>query len=75
MDAAKLTPHLSTRLTNAAADDILDVVLELDFQTTESAVGAQRSRSEQIALRKEAFSNDVVPVEETIHEVGGEVVV
>jgi len=74
MDAAKLTPHLTTRLTDAADDDILDVVLELDPKSTESAVGAQQSRSEEIALRKEIFSNEVVPVEQTIHEVGGEVV-
>ena len=35
---------------------------------------APRSRGEAIALRKEAFSHDVVPVEEAVTKVGGEVV-
>jgi hypothetical protein len=73
MDAAKLKPDLSTRLAQADADDVLDVVLELDPQT-ELAAAAPQSRSEQIALRKETFNHDVVPVEKAIHEAGGEVV-
>jgi len=73
MEMAKLTPDLTTQLTQAAGDDVLDVVVELDPRTG-PATATPQSRSEQIALRKEAFSNDVVPVEEAIHEVGGEVV-
>src|SRR5215204_3560718 len=73
MEMAKLTPDLTTQLTQAAGDDVLDVVVELDPRTG-PATATPQSRSEQIALRNDAFSNDVVPVEETIHEVGGEVV-
>jgi hypothetical protein len=73
MDAAKLRPDLSTRLAQAEADDVLDVVLELDPQTEPDAPAPQ-SRREQIALRKETFDNDVVPVEEAINESGGKVV-
>ena len=73
MDAAKLTPDLTTRLTQAAADDVLDVVLELHPQPGPAAAAPQ-SRSERIAVRKETFSHDVAPVEEAIHESGGEVV-
>jgi hypothetical protein len=72
MDAAKLNPDLATRLAQADAHDVLDVVLELDPQS-EPPAAAPQSRSEQIALRKETFSHDVVPVEEAIHEAGGEV--
>lgn len=73
MDATKLKPDLTARLAQADADEVLDVVLELDPQT-ELADAAPQSRSEQIALRKEIFSHDVVPVEEAIQEAGGEVV-
>jgi hypothetical protein len=73
MDAAKLKPDLTTRLAQAAAEDVLDVVVEMDAQT-EPAAAAPQSRSEQITLRKEKFDHDVVPVEEAIHEAGGEVV-
>jgi hypothetical protein len=73
MDAAKLTPELTTRLAQADADDVLDVVVELDPQT-EPAAATPQSRREQIALRKETFIHDVAPVEEAIHEAGGEVV-
>lgn len=73
MDAAKLTPDLTTRLTQSSADDVLEIVLEL-YPQAGPAAAAPQSRSEQIALRKETFSQDVVPVEESIHEVGGEVV-
>jgi hypothetical protein len=51
MDAAKLRPDLSTRLAQADADDVLDVVLELDPQAEPDAPAPQ-SRREQIALRK-----------------------
>jgi hypothetical protein len=71
MDAAKLKPDLTTRLAQAAAEDVLDVVVEMDAQP---AATAPQSRSEQITLRKEKFDHDVVPVEEAIHEAGGEVV-
>lgn len=71
MDAAKLKPDLTTRLAQAAAEDVLDVVVEMDAQP---AAAAPQSRSEQITLRKEKFDHDVVPVEEAIHEAGGEVV-
>ena len=73
MDAAKLNPDLATRLAQADAHDVVDVVLELDPQS-EPPAAAPQSRSEQIALRKEMFSHDVVPVEEAIHEAGGEVI-
>ncbi len=73
MNTSKLTPDLTNRLTQAAVDDVLDIVLELDPKP-EPEVATPQSRSEQIALRKEKFSRDVVPVEETIREVGGEVV-
>ena len=72
MDAAKLNPELATRLAQADAHDVLDVVVELDPQS-EPPAAAPQSRSEQIALRKETFGHDVVPVEEAIHEAGGEV--
>jgi hypothetical protein len=72
MKAAKLKPDLKVQLTEAAATEVLDVVLELRSQA-EPVAAAPQSRSEQIALRKEAFSHDVVPVEEAVHEVGGEV--
>jgi hypothetical protein len=73
MDAAKLKPDLAAQVAQAASDDVLDVVVELDPQAGPDAAAPQ-SRSEQIALRKEAFSRDVAPVEETVREVGGEVV-
>jgi len=73
MDAAKLRSELSTRLAQADADDVLDVVLELNPQA-ESAAATPRSRSEEIAFRKETFSHDVAPIEEAINESGGEVV-
>jgi len=72
MKAAKLQPNLKAQLTEAAATEVLDVVLELRSQA-EPAAGAPQSRSEQIALRREAFSHDAVPVEEAVREVGGEV--
>jgi hypothetical protein len=72
MDAAKLTPDLATRLAQADADDVLGVVLELDPHS-ELPTAAPQSREEQIALRKETFNHDVVPVEEAVREAGGEV--
>jgi hypothetical protein len=72
MNAAKMTPDLKAQLTEAEAAKVLDVVLEVHSQSQETA--APRSRREAIALRKEAFSHDVVPVEEAVNEVGGEVV-
>jgi hypothetical protein len=72
MKAAKLKPDLKDQLTQAAPTEVLDVVLELGLPA-EPVDGAPQSRSEQIALRKEAFSHDVVPVEEAVREVGGEV--
>ena len=72
MNAAKMTPDLKAQLTEAEAAEDLEVVLELQSQSQETA--APRSRGEAIALRKEAFSHDVVPVEEAVTKVGGEVV-
>lgn len=72
MDAAKLTPDLATRLAQADADDVLEVILELGPQS-EPPAAAPQSREEQIALRKEAFNHYAAPVEEAIHEAGGEV--
>ena len=72
MNAAKMTPDLKSQLTQTDAAEVLEVVLELHSQSQEGT--AARSRGEAIALRKEAFGHDVVPVEETVNEVGGEVV-
>jgi hypothetical protein len=73
MKAAKLKPDLKVQLTEATTTEVLDVVLELRSQA-EPVAAAPQSRSEQIALRKETFSHDVAPVEEAIHEAGGEVI-
>jgi hypothetical protein len=72
MEAAKLSEDLKTQLTEAAAAEVLDVVLELR-QQDDSVADAPRSQKERIARRKEAFSDDVAPVEEAVEEVGGEV--
>jgi hypothetical protein len=72
MDAAKLTPDLAAQLAQADADDVLEVILELEPKS-EPPAAAPQSREEQIALRKEAFNHYVAPVEEAIHEAGGEV--
>ena len=73
MDTAKLKPDLATQIAQADEHEVLDVVVELDPQS-EPPAAAPQSRSEQIALRKETFNHDVVPVEEAINEAGGEVV-
>lgn len=73
MKEAKLTPDLSARLTNAAAEDVLDVVVELRAEGAPAQM-SQRSRQEEISSRKQAFGEEAVPVEETIQRAGGEVV-
>lgn len=73
MKEAKLTPDLSERLTGAAADDVLDVVVELRAGDAPDE-GRPLSRQEEISYRKEAFGEEALPVEETIQRAGGEVV-
>lgn len=72
MNAAKMTPDLKSQLRQTDTDGLLEVVLELHSQNQGGT--AALSRGEAIALRKEAFGQDVASVEETVNEVGGEVV-
>ena len=73
MKEAKLTPDLSARLTNAAAEDYLEVVVELRAEDV-PAQESPRSRQEEISSRKQAFGAEAIPVEDTIQRAGGEVV-
>jgi hypothetical protein len=66
----KITDDLKTKATDASDDDLLDVVVELDGESsTPSTAGAMQG----IAAAKEAFHRDASPVESTISAHGGEV--
>lgn len=73
MTASKLSPTLVSKVETAHADDLVDVVLELQPADPAIAAGA-RSRSEKIAAHQEAFSRRSEPVESAIRQVGGEVI-
>jgi hypothetical protein len=73
MDRAKLTEGLASRLEQASAADVLEVVLELRAPDEPEAASQARSRADKIGLQKGAFGRAVGPVEEAIQSVGGEV--
>ena len=66
---AELTNSLSSEI------DMIDVVVELDHESIDSLKNSapNKSRNEQISLRKESFARISSPVENIISEVGGEV--
>ena len=67
----KITSTLSQRLDSAAADELVDVVIEL------APMGDPQSsapHSEKISARKTRFLADIEPVEKLIADHGGEVV-
>lgn len=73
MTASKLTSSLASRIQRVEADDLVDVILEL--QPIDPSIASHaRSRSERIAAHQEAFSRESQPVETVIRQCGGEVI-
>jgi hypothetical protein len=73
MDRDKLTPSLAARLDQASPAEVLDIIVELRPPDEQAATSQPRSRAEKISAAKDAFSHAVSPVEEAIHDMGGEV--
>lgn len=73
MNTSKLSPDLSSRLTQAGSSEVLDVILELRPQPEQARAVGPRSRAEEIAAREECFSRGTQPVEQVIEQIGGEV--
>ncbi len=71
--SVKLTPEVTALIDGAGADDLLEVVLELEPSEKPVAAAEAKSRTEKIAAQKEAFLRGVSPLEETIRDLGGEI--
>lgn len=74
----KTKKKVSTRLaqqieSGASDDDLVDVIIELEHESTDSDRNNSKSRSERINERKESFARILIPVENVISEVGGTV--
>ena len=73
MDSSKLTARAASRLRDARAGDLLDVVVELVPPSATAFKGALSGRAARIAMLKNAFDEEVEPVVSAIHSLGGEV--
>lgn len=69
---AKLTEQLSEVLQSKDASDLIDVIVEL-YPSAEDEAAAPQTRSERIAQSKSAFNRKIIPLEETIKSIGGEI--
>jgi hypothetical protein len=69
----KITPSLAARLDQASMAEVVDIVVELQPAVEPVATAQARSRADKISAAKDAFSHAVSPVEEVIHNVGGEI--
>jgi len=69
---AKLTEQLSEVLQAKDASDLVDVIVEL-YRTEKNEPAIPQTRNERIAHLKEAFNRKIVPLEETIKTIGGEI--
>jgi len=73
MDTAKIKSKLVTKLENAEASDLLEVIFQLKSSGEPHVAPNAQSRAEKIVAMKEAFNQDAAPVEEAIRQVGGEI--
>jgi hypothetical protein len=70
--SAKLSEQLSEVLQSKQASDLIDVIIE--FHRTEKLEPATpQTRNERIAHLKEVFNRRIVPLEEIIKTIGGEI--
>jgi hypothetical protein len=71
----KLRSDLAEQLKKTDASDLLEIILELypQAESAPTAATETRSRSEKIAAKKAAFSQNVAAVEKAIRKVGGEI--
>ena len=71
MKGDKVSPALSSEADRCAADDVLEIIVELVAGPPATPPGTARSAA--IAARKERFTREAQPVEEAIRKVGGEI--
>lgn len=69
---AKLTEQLHQLLESANASDLVDVIVEL-HDDGELEAAEPQTKSQRIAHLKETFNRKVVPLQETVKSIGGEV--
>ena len=69
----KVSKHLVQQITSDASEvDMLDVIIELETRSEKNLKqNSSKSKSEQIAERKESFARITAPVEDVITQVGG----
>jgi hypothetical protein len=67
----KLSEQLHEQLEHPDVTGMLEVIIEL-HDRDEPAASETQSRQEKIAAWKEGFDREVVPVEEAVKSVGGE---
>jgi len=68
----KLSAKLAEQLERSGGSDLLDIILELR-PLAQPPVQKSRSRSENVAAIKEAFSREITSIEEAVLKLGGEV--
>jgi len=73
MGRTKLTQQLRDRLDSAPDESLVDVVLEIHAGEAPAAT-ADASRQRRIAAARERFLEAILPIEASIHRLGGEVV-
>jgi hypothetical protein len=69
---AKLSEQLVQLLQSKQPSDIVDVIVEL-YPGEKDETAAVQTRNERIAQSKEAFNRKIVPLEETIKRIAGEI--
>lgn len=72
----KRKKKVSTRLaqqieSGTSENNLLDVIIELEHESTDCPRNDSKSRSERITERKESFARISTPVENVISEIGG----
>ena len=71
----KVSEHLAQQIkTDTSEVDMLDIIIELEARSAITLKqNSSKSRSDQIAERKESFARISAPVEVVINRVGGKV--
>jgi len=69
---AKISEQLRQLIQSTNASDYVDVIIELHHDQEDDAVEPQ-TRDQRIAHLKETFSRKIIPLQEKIQGIGGEV--